>query len=107
MLRRTAFDEALLELARESQRGAELLLIVQVLLQELRRVGSDAFLTDDESCMVRCIGLAHPDTCAPAPPRPPPPPHAPPARTPRSVSSRSCGAARLSYERRSTARHTL
>ena len=74
MLQASAFDAALEEGARASQRGAELQVIVQSLLLELQRAGGEAFMSDDDSCIVRsahCKGGTSCPSCTPARRAPP------------------------------------
>ena len=53
MMARTAFDADLKEWAGASPRGAEVAAVMQAILSELRRVGGDAFMADDNQCKVR------------------------------------------------------
>ena len=52
-MERTAFEHALYEWATSSGHGRDGSIILQLILSELRRVHGEAFISDEESCLVR------------------------------------------------------
>ena len=53
MMDRTALEHAISEWATSSGRGRDGSIILQLILSELRRVHGEAFISDEESCLVR------------------------------------------------------